>query len=226
MEMQDYVDEVLLKLGQGRVAIEIAEDGLIERVIQSAFREIQRYINVTKYATLKYSRCIDLSKCGVLAVTEVMRTKSSTQSYDFPDAIYLSLTTYPGSLNSMSDYRSYIRIRQIRNTLNPDLAFRYDETTSRLYVSAMYPEPNTITIAYIPKLNDVSEIVTPYWQDMLIRLALALAKETLGRIRGKYHLENAVFNLDSETLLSEAQAELKDIRDHLQENADMVLPID
>lgn len=226
MEMQDYVDEVLLKLGQGRVSIEISDDGLIERVIQSAFREIQRYINVTKYATLQYSPCIDLSKCGVLAVTEVMRTKQTSASYDLPDAIYLSLTTYPGSLNSMSDYRSYLRTRQIRNTLNPDLSFRYDETTSRLYVAAQYPTPTNITIAYIPKLTGVEQIVTPYWQDMLIRLALALAKETLGRIRGKYVLNNSTFGLDAETLLSEAQSELKDIRDHLQANADMVLPID
>lgn len=226
MKMQDYVDEVLLKLGQGRVAIEIEDDGLIERVIQSAFREIKRYINVTKYATLPYGRCIDLSKCGVLAVTEVMRTKNNTKSYDLPDAIYLSLTTYPGAMNSMSDYRSYIRTRQIRNTLNPDLAFRYDETTSRLYVASQFPEPTSITIAYIPNVESVDQIVTPYWQDMLVRLSLALAKETLGRIRGKYSLNNSTFNLDSEALLSEAQTELTEIRNHLQENSDMVLPID
>lgn len=226
MEMQDYVDEVLLKLGQGRVSIEIADDGLIERIIQSAFREIQRYINVTKYATVKYSKCIDLSKCGVLAVTEVMRSKSNVQNYDFPDAIYLALSTYPGSLNSMSDYRSYVRIRQIRNTLNPDLVFRFDETTSRLYIASQYPEPGSVTIAYIPLLKDVSEINTPYWQDMLIRLSLALAKETLGRIRGKYVLNNSTFSLDAETLLAEGAKELTEIREHLQANADMVLPID
>lgn len=226
MKLTDYVDEILLKLGQGRVSIEIAEDGLIERVIQSAFREIQRYINVTKYATLKYSRCIDLSECGVLAVTEVMRTKSTTQSYDLPDAIYLSLTSYSGGANSMSDYRSYIRTRQIKNTVNPDLNFRFDETTSKLYVTAQIPEPTSITIAYIPKLDSVEQITTPYWQDMLIRLALALAKQTLGRIRGKYTLNDSTFSLDSETLLSEASAELTEIRTTLQENSDMVLPID
>ena len=61
---------------------------------------------------------------------------------------------------------------------------------------------------------------------MLLRLALALSKEALGRIRGKYKLNNALYDLDAEQLLSEGREELAAIREYLQTNSDLVYPID
>lgn len=227
--MQEIEDEVLLKLGNGIVKVELTEEDLMQRIIQAAFRELQRYINITKYATVPFYTCIDLSTCepGVQSVTQVMRTKAGTgQSYDFTDALYLAATAYPGVMDSMTDYRSYLRTRQVKNTLSGDLSFIWDESTKRLYISATYPVPSAVTIAYIPLFKNVEDLNNTYWEDILIRLSLALAKETLGRARGKYVLQNALYNLDADQLLSESKEELTELRTFLTENSDLVLPID
>lgn len=226
MQLQQYIDEILLKLGDGVVKVELEDNDLIARHTLAAFREVQRYINVTKYATIQYAPCIDLSQVNVFAITQVMRPRSTSSNYDFPDAIYLANSNYPGGLNGLEDYRTFLRTRQLRNTITTDLAFIWDETTKRLYVNAVYPIPGSITIAYIPKYTDITEIDSPYWEDIILRLALALCKETLGRIRGKYTLSNALYNLDQDALLSEAQTELTQLRADLLANSDLVLPID
>nr|DAR14974.1 MAG TPA: hypothetical protein [Caudoviricetes sp.] len=46
--------------------------------------------------------------------------------------------------------------------------------------------PEKVTIEYIPRFNDVSEIKSDYWVDNLMRLAIANAKITVGRIRTRY----------------------------------------
>lgn len=53
-------------------------------------------------------------------------------------------------------------MKQIRNTISTDLAFKYDKHTNRLYINVAYNEPKFITIEYIPRYNDVSEIISDY----------------------------------------------------------------
>lgn len=227
MKMKKYVDEILLKLGGGVVKIELEDNRIVKKIVQSAFRELQRYINVVKYETVPYQQCIDLSKLKVHTVTQVLRaTAMANGNYEMADALYLSMSSFQGSLNDMSAYRTYLLTRQIKNTLKTDLAFRWDELTKKLYVSASYPQPEAITVVYVPKFDSVEELDSPYWEDMLMRLSLAHCKETLGRIRGKYRLENALYNLDADQLLEEGRAELQEIREHLQANSDLILPID
>ena len=227
MKMKKYIDEILLKLGGGVVKIELEDNKIVKKIVQAAFRELQRYIDVIKYETVPYSSCIDLSKLKVHSVTQVLRaTTMASGNYEMADALYLSLSSFNGSLNDMSAYRSYLLTRQLKNTLKTDLAFRWDELAKKLYVSTTYPQPDAITIVYIPRFDTVEELDSPYWEDMLLRLSLALCKETLGRIRGKYRLENALYSLDADQLLEEGRTELEAIREHLQANSDLNLPID
>ena len=51
MNMQAYKDEIILKL-TGCVLESELDDPTLERIINSAFREIQRYIDTTKLATI------------------------------------------------------------------------------------------------------------------------------------------------------------------------------
>lgn len=76
--------------------------------------------------------------------------------------------------------------------MSTDLAFRFDKHTNRLYINIAYNKPNYITIEYVPRYNDVSQIVSDYWIDMLIRLAVALTKVTVGTIRRRYTQSNAL----------------------------------
>lgn len=72
MDMQAYKDEIRLKLTGNVLDLEI-DDSTLERIINSAFREIQRYIDTTMLATIPYKSCIDLSECGVSSVSRVFR---------------------------------------------------------------------------------------------------------------------------------------------------------
>lgn len=81
---------------------------------------------------------------------------------------------------------------QLRNTVSTDLIFRFDRHTGYLYINVAFDKPKYITIEYVPRYDDVSEIVSDYWIDMLIRLSTALTKVTVGRIRSRYTQSNAL----------------------------------
>ena len=81
---------------------------------------------------------------------------------------------------------------QIKNTVSTDLTFRFDRHTNYLYINTSGDKPSTITIEYVPLYENVEEIVSDYWIDMIIQLATALAKVTIGRIRSRYTQSNAL----------------------------------
>ena len=216
MTMEQYVNDIAFKLGGQAVEVELSENGGIAMAVNAALQEIQTYIDTVKYATIPFARVIDLSNYKVSSITQVLRANNMGNETDLNDAFYLQQYRINSGINGMADYRSYLLQRQIKNTLKTDLHYRWDEFTKRLYVSATFPEPTKITIVYIPKFETVDEVVSPFWIDKLKRLALALSKEALGRIRGKYKLSNALYELDGDQLLSEAQAELTAIRQELQ----------
>jgi hypothetical protein len=86
--------------------------------------------------------------------------------------------------------------------------------------------PSRITIEYIPKLNSVEDIVSDYWIDILIKLSVALTKVVLGRIRTRFSQSNALWAGDGDKMLEEGNSELKELRELLRLNSNMVYLID
>lgn len=74
MDMQSYIDEIKLKLGGGVLDLEL-DDSSLQKVVNAAFREIQRYIDSTRLATLPYKPCIDLSEFPVSSISRVFRSQ-------------------------------------------------------------------------------------------------------------------------------------------------------
>ena len=60
MNKSAYRDEIRLRLTGGLLEMEV-DDSVLDKVIDSALREIQRYICTTKLITIPYEKCIDLS---------------------------------------------------------------------------------------------------------------------------------------------------------------------
>lgn len=104
------------------------------------------------------------------------------------------------------------------------MQFRFDKTTNLLYVNTL-DKPDKLTIEYIPVYNDVSEIKSDYWIDMLVNLSVALTKVTIGRIRKKFSQSNALWSLDTD-ILSEGQAELDALREQMRTNNQLIYGID
>jgi hypothetical protein len=56
-------------------------------------------------------------------------------------------------------------------------------------------------------------------------MSLALVKIQLGRIRTKFTQSNALWTLDGEKLLQEGTEELKELREILRANSNLVYPM-
>lgn len=234
MEMQSYVDEIKLDVTGGILELELP-DSTIQRIVQSAMRELQRYICSTKIMTVPYSKSIDLSDRHVNSVVRVYRATGTTSSghEDSTDPVQvglLQLTSNMGNLynfnNYVSNFGAYNTLQQISNTMSTDLSFYYDDAVSKLYVNTVLNNGSLITIEYVPRYDNVEEITSDFWIDVLMRLSKALTKITLGRIRGRYTQTNALWQSDASTLLQEGQTELGELRTYLQANTQLLYVID
>lgn len=236
MQMQAYVDEIKLHLTGGVLQLEI-DDATIMKVVNSAFREVQRYIDTTRLETVPFQRCINLSPRKVNSVVQIYRAEgfttetSSDSSVQDPMLVQQwQLLAGNGNVLSMTDYAynyaAWSTSLQIRNTLSTDLAFRFDRNQNLLYINTSSGTPTYITIEYIPRYDSVEEIESDFWIDVLLKLSLALTKITLGRIRTRYTQSNALWTQDGESLLQEGNNELNDLRTKLKDNSQLVYPID
>ena len=243
MVLADYREEIQLKLTGDLLESEIDETTL-NKIINSAMRELQRYYTSTRLITIPFKSCIDLSdpedtneeQLFVNSVVMVYRTENlsgSNSGAGFTDPMQVAqwqLVSGMGNLRNFQDavynYSAWTTLGQLRNTTSTDLAFRFDKSTHKLYINISAGTPSTITVEYIPVIRDVSEINSEYWQDMLMRLALALTKVTIGRIRTRYAQANALWTGDGETILAEGREELNSLRERLLTNSELTYPID
>lgn len=236
MDMQAIINEVKLKLTGDIVNLELS-DSTMTALVSSALRELQRYIDTTKMITLPYKKCIDLSSYNINSVARVYRAEGYMSQEDpssaTVDPMYASqwqLLHGMGNIDRISDYTynyaSWNTLLQIRNTTSTDLAFRYDKSSNLLYINISSNYPAQITVEYVPRFNDVSEIVSDYWIDMLVKLSAALTKVTVGRVRSKFTQSNALWTMDGPTLLEEGNTELTALREELKASTQLCYPID
>ena len=235
MNRQALIDEIKFKLTGGVLELEL-DDVALGKVIDAALRELQRYINTTKFITIDYTRCIDMTPYKVNSVVKVYRTKgylaqenTGTTPIDPLLAQQWMLLSGVGTMAGMQDfaydYGAWNELLQIRNTVSTDLAFIYDKTGEKLYINVALDIPPKITIEYVPRYESVEEITSDYWIDVLVRLCVAMTKVTLGRIRTRYVQSNALWANDT-NILEEGITELKELREHLVANTQLVYPID
>ena len=245
MNLADYREEIKLKLTGDMLESEL-DDNTINSIIKSALRELQRYITSTRLVTIPFKPCTDLSneedtnneKLNVNSVVMIYRTEdlsgtNGITSGSISDPMQVAqwqLISGMGNLTNFQDavynYSAWTTLEQIRNTISTDLSFRFDKHTNKLYINVSSGAPKSITVEYIPIIQDVEEITSDYWVDMLMRLSIALTKVTVGRIRTRYTQSNALWQQDGDTILSEGREELTNIREMLLANSELCYPID
>jgi len=125
----------------------------------------------------------------------------------------------------VQNYAAYNTSLQVRNTLSTDLLFRFDKHTNQLYINCSYDLPEYITIEFVPKYDDVSQIVSDFWIDIEMRLALAICKQVIGRIRKKFTQTNALWELDTD-ILQEGIDEEKELVEQMRKASQLNYPID
>lgn len=237
MDMQAIKDEIRLELTGDVVDLELS-DASLTKVVNKSLRELQRYIDTVAMVTIPFSRCIDLTEQKVNAVIGVRRSEgymveADTSESAVTDPLYASqwmLLSGIGRLTNISDYAynyaSWNTTLQIKNTTSTDLAFHFDKPTNKLYVNVSSNLPKTITVLFIPRFDDVSQITSDFWIDVLIRMAVAEAKIAVGRVRSKFKQSNALWTLDGDQLLQEGTSELTALRQELKDSTQLVYGID
>lgn len=238
MELQEFVDRIKLDLTGNLLKLEIPDETIAQYVL-SAFKEIQRYIDVTKLITVPYAPCIDLKGFKSSAIVNVYRTQGYTgdtntgmtdSAVDPMQAQMWMAFSSGGTMynlnNYVMNYLSYNTLLQMRNTTTTDMAFKEDRDALKLYINTGFDRPNSVTIEYIPVYDNVNQITSEYWIDILQRLSLAMVKVGLGRIRTRFTQTNALYQDDGATILQEGQTELQNLREILRTNSTMFYGID
>ncbi len=238
MDMQAIKDEVRLELTGDVLDLELS-DASLTKIVNKSLREIQRYIDTVALATVPFSKCIDVSTLKVSSVIGVRRSEGYMVEVDAEnqtatmDPMYASqwqMLSGLGNLHNMTDYAynyaSWNTVLQIKNTTSTDLAFHFDKISNKLYINISSNLPESITIMYIPRFDDVSQITSDFWIDNLIRLAVANSKIAVGRVRSKFKQSNALWSLDGDTLLQEGTTELTALREKLEASSQLVYGID
>lgn len=237
MKMQEYIDEIKLQLTGGVLNLELTDANLTS-VVNSAFREVQRYIDTTRLVTVPFASCIDLKGFKASAIVKVYRSQgyNGDQTQDatlYTDPMYAAqwqLLSGSGNMYNLNDwvlnYAAWNTMLQMRNTTSTDMAFKEDKDAKKLYINAGYDKPANITIEYVPVFASVEDVTSDYWIDIIVRLSVALTKVILGRVRSRYTQSNALWTQDGATLLEEGNTELTDLREKLRVSSQLSYPID
>ena len=239
MDMTAYVEELRFRLSGNLVDLELNDEALVA-CVNSAFRTIQRFIDTTRLATIPAKSCIDLTNSGVSSVSRVFRTEgymsgdgsiNSSSSYDPMYMASWQMMSNAGgtAMNTMNNwiqnYAAYNTAAQIRSTISTELIFRFDKDKNLLYINFAFEKPAYVTIEYVPEYQDVSEIKSDFWIDMLSKLSLAIGKQVVGRIRKKFTQTNALWTLDTD-ILQEGIEEENALRERMINASQLTYGID
>ena len=240
MTKNDVVEELKLEL-TGQVLEMELDDSTLDLTINKALRELQRYWDETTLVTIPYASCINYAGTPLeesSSIVRVYRTVGVGNSEDAGNSVTMDpmyaqqwmVFSNAGTMYNLQDYvmnyAAWSTLSQVRNTISTDLAFREDKHACKLYINNNISSPGSITVEYIPKLRSVEDIKSDYWKDVLVRMSLDFAKIQIGRIRTKFTQSNALWTLDGDKLLEEGNTDLKELREILRANSNMVYPID
>lgn len=240
MTKNDVVEEIKLEL-TGQVLEMELDDSTLDLTINKSLRELQRYWDETTLVTIPYASCINYAGTPLeesSSIVRVYRTVGVGNSEDASNSVTMDpmyaqqwmVFSNAGTMYNLQDYvmnyAAWSTLSQVRNTISTDLAFREDKHACKLYINNNISSPGNITVEYIPKLRSVEDIKSDYWKDVLVRMSLDLVKIQIGRIRTKFTQSNALWTLDGDKLLEEGNTDLKELREILRANSNMVYPID
>lgn len=239
MKLEEVIDEIKLELTGYILDMEITDETLVQTV-KKALRELERYFDESTMISVPFASCINLDgeffREKVSSIVKVYRTEGSGEASEgisaMTDPVYLAqfaIFSNGGTMYNLQDYvmnyASWTTLGKIRNTVSTELSFKEDRHNKKLYINN-YQAPSMITIEYIPKLTSVEDIQSDYWLDILIKYCVALTKIVLGRIRTRFTQSNALWTQDGDKILEEGNTELKELREILRVNSNMVFLLD
>lgn len=210
MTKKYLTDYVKSQLGVSWVDVEV-EEADMENLINQALDKVAPYYEGKRYVQAT-GDVIDLSIHNPTAITKVWNCKEknimTAEEYAFGGSYVILFDS-----STMDRLVSYLSYKMLYNELQYDKGMNYKFIYPNLYLDGYY-EDVVIEMTVRPRvLSDIED--TSMYYTWVKEYVLALAKELLGRVRGKFNVEGSPYTMDSAQLLSEAQTEKTNLESKL-----------
>lgn len=208
-ELKLYIKSML---GESYVDIELTEED-INHIVKQTLDKVAPYYDGRRYI-LGQGKVINLSEHpGIKEVVNVYDTRHTNimtlQEYVFGGS---GIMIY--SANLIDKLQTYTCYQMLYNEFNNLKGINFRYMKPNLYLDGYESEEVLIeTIVRPLALSDIEESSEYY--SWVKDYALALAKEIVGRTRTKFAVDGSPYQLDGNTLLSEAHASKSELESKL-----------
>jgi hypothetical protein len=210
MSKDDLVQYIKTMLGESGVDVELKDEDY-NAIIKQTLDKISPYYTGRRYI-IGSGNVINLSDHNITTIINVFDAKQA-QLYSMEDVVLGGENIIVFSNNVMNRIESYTTYKMLWNEIQnlKGVNFRYIEPN--LYLDGYSGQVLIEALVRPTSLADIepnSEFY-PWVKDY----ALAKAKEVVGRIRSKYTVDSSPYQLDGNTLLSEATARMAELEQQL-----------
>lgn len=210
MSKDDLVQYIKTMLGESGVDIELKDEDY-NAIIKQTLDKISPYYTGRRYI-IGSGNVINLSDHNITTIINVFDAKQA-QLYSMEDVVLGGENIIVFSNKVMNRIESYTTYKMLWNEIQnlKGVNFRYIEPN--LYLDGYSGQVLIEALVRPTSLADIepnSEFY-PWVKDY----ALAKAKEVVGRIRSKYTVDSSPYQLDGNTLLSEATARMAELEQQL-----------
>lgn len=210
MTKKYLTDYVKSQLGVSWVDVEV-EEADMENLINQALDKVAPYYEGKRYVQAT-GDVIDLSIHNPTAITKVWNCKEknimTAEEYAFGGSYVILFDS-----STMDRLVSYLSYKMLYNELQYDKGMNYKFIYPNLYLDGYYEDVVIEMTVRLRVLSDIED--TSMYYTWVKEYVLALAKELLGRVRGKFNVEGSPYTMDSAQLLSEAQQEKANLESKL-----------
>ena len=202
MTEADVLNYVKTQLGVSWVDVEVEKKD-IQKLITMTLDKLAPYYEGKRFVQAS-GKVIDLSNHHPLTIEKVYNTSNnelmSIQEYAFGGTGVILFDT-----NMIQRIISYTSYRMLWDELKYQTGMNYKLIGDTLYLDD-YNDSVLIEMLVRPTVvSDVED--TSMYYSWVKEYVLALTKEMLGRIRGKFTVDGSPYTLDSAQLLAEAASE-------------------
>lgn len=202
MTESDVIRYVKTQLGVSWVDVE-AEKKDIKEMINMALDKLTPYYEGHRFVQAS-GKVIDLSIHHPLAIEKVYNTKEQ-QLMTLSDYAFGGTGVVLFDVNFMDRLVTYQSYKMLYNEIQYQKGMNYKLIGETLYLDGFYDSVLIDMLVRPIVISDVED--TSMYCSWVKEYVLALTKEMIGRIRGKFNVQGSPYVLDSAQLLQEAASE-------------------
>lgn len=206
----NVIKYVKTMLGNETVNVELT-NAEIKTLIDQALRKLRPYYSGVRYVQAS-GKTIDVSNHDPIAVSRVWNA-GDIQYNTIQDFMFGGVGLMIYDINFMQRFEMMKAYQMLWNELSNQRGENFKLLNNIIYLDGYLDNALIEMTVNIKTVTDVEE--GSMYADWLLDYTLALAKEVLGRKRGKVSLQGSPIQLDASSLLSEAASEKVRLEDQL-----------